>query len=615
MSVNGIGALERGERLSPQRETLDLLAAALELDGEERRAFHAAALYGRTLRSGDRTANVTAGPWPEARTTNLPLPLTSFVGRKVELAEIAELVGTHRLVTLTGAGGIGKTRTALEAAAALRHAFAEGVWLAEFAPLVDESLVATVIAAAVGVQPPSNRPLLETLHTYFRHRRVLLLMDNCEHVIDEAARIAESLLSVCPGLHILATSRESLRVPGEQAFRLPSLDTPPLEPNGRLGAQQAVSYAAVALFADRARSVNHRFAVDDETAPAIAQICRRLDGIPLAIELAAARVTILPLTTLLKKLDERFALLTDGARTALPRQQTMRAAIDWSYGLLSESEQVIFERLAVFVGGCTLETAAAVCVGENPDESLVLQALSSLVDKSLVIADLQTPEPTYRLLESYREYGRERLAARCELDVVSERHARAYLSVAQRMGGFERPPDETWLPAARVHVENWRGALEWSLSARGSIEVGQRLAGQLINVWRILSQPEARRWVRLALSLVDGQTPPNVIAALELSSVATALVMNENRDAHAAATRALDLYVRLGDRFGIARAQGLLAHSLIRLGRAAEAKPFSEASMQTTRELDCRPARGVTTGQFGARPIDDGRTGCSPGKV
>ena len=225
---------------------------------------------------------------------------------------------------------------------------------------VDESLVATVIAAAVGVQPPSNRPLLETLHTYFRHRRVLLLMDNCEHVIDEAARIAESLLSVCPGLHILATSRESLRVPGEQAFRLPSLDTPPLEPNGRLGAQQAVSYAAVALFADRARSVNHRFAVDDETAPAIAQICRRLDGIPLAIELAAARVTILPLTTLLKKLDERFALLTDGARTALPRQQTMRAAIDWSYGLLSESEQVIFERLAVFVGGCTLETAAAV---------------------------------------------------------------------------------------------------------------------------------------------------------------------------------------------------------------------------------------------------------------
>ncbi len=330
VSLDGISALERGYRRSPQRETLALLAGALALSDEQRRVFESAATRPASPRRRGE-GSVTVGPWDDSSSAELPLRLTRFVGREVELGEIAALVREHRMVTLTGPGGIGKTHTALHVARALSGGDG-AICFVGFAPIRDPSLVAPTIASALGLQEMPNMPLLETLRTYLRNKSLLLILDNCEHVIEQAAIVAEALLDGCPRVRIIATSRERLRAAGEHAYRLP-----PLTAND-----------AVGLFADRACAADHRFAVTTENSAEIEQICRNVEGMPLAIELAAARLNMFSVKALAAKLGDRLGMLSGGERTADPRLQTMRATIDWSYGLLSGPEQRVFERLLDF---------------------------------------------------------------------------------------------------------------------------------------------------------------------------------------------------------------------------------------------------------------------------
>src|SRR5579871_5539819 len=333
----------------------------------------------------------------ESLSNNLPRQLTPLVGRDDVLAEVEPLVLEQPLVTLLGTGGIGKTRLALQAGADLLDGVGDGVWLVELATLSDAASVVPAIASIFGLREQRERPLFDVLVQYLRSRRLLLILDNCEHLIAEAARVAEAILRAAPRVRILATSREPLRIAGEHIYRVPPLSVPSGESPT---AEDALQYGAIAFFVERARASDARFALSDENAPIVAEICRRLDGIALAIELAAARVKVMTPRQLAQRLDERFRVLTGGSRSALPRQQTLRALIDWSYGLLSETEQRLFWRISIFIGGCTIEASEAVCADETIDALDAIDLVSSLVDKSLVVAEVEEHFTRYRLLES-----------------------------------------------------------------------------------------------------------------------------------------------------------------------------------------------------------------------
>ena len=573
MSTNGIGALERGYRRSPQRETLALLAGALALDEQQREEFEAvAARSGPPRRIGG--TSVTIGPWADSAIANLPLALTSFVGRDAEVAEITALVRDHRLVTLTGAGGVGKTQTALRVASTLSDAAEGAVTFVELAPISNPSLVAATIASALGVQDVSDKPLLETLVAYLKSKTLLLILDNCEHVVAQAAIVSGTLLAGCPRVRILATSRESLRAAGEHSYRLPSLRFPSLVEARRLGTADAAAYGAIVLFADRARAIDHRFALTDENAPIVAELCRQLDGIPLAIELAAARANQLSPKALAERIGGRFRLLTGGDRTAVPRQQTMRAAIEWSYELLSATEQRLFDRLSVFAGGCALAEATTVCGDEGATEDDVSDLLFSLIDKSLLVAELEGREPRYRLLESFRQYAREKLAAGGESEVVAHRHALAYRELAQRLERvfFEKPNNELLFALGRDEQDNWRAALQWTLIERGDVLLGQRLAGELSPLWQWYAPVEGQRWVVAAQELVDEQTPISALAKLSYTEATIAMCFDQDEIQLAVSKRAVAQYRVLGDPFGIALAQSREGAALARLGRYAESQ-------------------------------------------
>ncbi len=579
MSTQGISALERGYRRTPQRETLALLSGALALSDEQREEFEAAAARSVLLGRG---ASVTVGPWASASSATLPLAPTSFVGRETELDEIAALVRERRMVTVTGAGGVGKTQTALHAASALADAADIRVCFVGLAPIANPALVVAAIASSLSVQEMPDRSLLDTLLAYLKNKPLLLILDNCEHIINEAAMVAGALVASCGRLRILATSREPLRAAGEHIYRLPSLSLPSPGASRRLGAADAAAYGAMVLFADRARAVDYHFALSDEKAPIVGELCRHLDGIPLAIELAAARVNQLPVKALAEKLDHRFRILTGGVRTALPRQQTMRAAIDWSYDLLAAREQQVFERLSVFAGGCDLAAAAAVCGTEETAEADVFDVLSSLVDKSLLVANFDGGEPRYRLLESFREYASERLAERGEQEMVAQRHARAYLEVAEQLDGASdtrADSRELLFP----ELDNWRAALEWALAARGDVALGQRLVG----VWQMdrRAPVEARRWINLALDLVDEGTPAVVLARINYASASIAGVLYDAEMELASSEKAVALYRSLGDVFGIGRSQALLGDALRRLGRSEEAEQMVLEALTHLRKL------------------------------
>ncbi len=561
MSSHGVSALERGYRRTPQRETLTLLVQALALDDEQRGAFEAAATRtGLTRRSGTSIAD---GSQASGGISSLPLALTTFVGRDIELEEIGALLGEHRLVTLTGSGGVGKTQTALQVGSALVDAD-ETLCFVGLAPLGGSSVVPT-IASALGLKAAPDRPLLQTLIAYLRNKSVVLILDNCEHVVAEVATVVNALLVECASVRILATSREPLRVKGEYTYRLPSLSLP----------------AAIALFTDRASAADHHFALNDDNAAAVTELCRRLDGIPLAIELAAARVPLLSVKAITERLRDRFRILTGGERTALPRQQTMRAAIDWSYDLLPDSEQRLFERLSVFAAGCTLATAAALYATEDVAEMDLLEALSSLVDKSLVVADFEGNEPRYNLLESFREYGREKLVARGEEDLIERRHALAWLAwTAQPPGALD--------VLEQSDLDNWKAALQWALVDRHDVRLGQRLAASFPAVPQMPT--EAKRWVNLAITLIDEETPTELRADLAQAKAGAAFNLREHTAAVAACLEALDLYREVGSWRGIVGAQNMAGHALASLGRVVEAKALIEEALASARKMCDRRA-------------------------
>jgi predicted ATPase len=388
---------------------------------------------------------------------NLPWQATSFVGRTRAVDELVGRVGERRLVTLIGAGGVGKTRLALEAAAAVSPKLRDGAWLCELAPLQNADAVCDTVAATFGVMASEGRDLDETLVEFLATKQLLLLLDNCEHLTEPVAEVIETILAKCPGVALLATSRERLGVAGEQSVSVPPLDVP-----GEKGdAGLVIGSEAAQLFVERARAVKPDFGVTAENAAAIAEVCRRLDGVPLALELAAGRVNVLSPRELVHRLDQRFALLASTDRR-VDRHQTLRATIDWSYELLDEPERRLLAWLGVFVGGATLEAVEDICSAPGSAGPDVLALVSSLAGRSLVVVDDASVPTRYRLLETIREYALERLNERGETEAARDRHARFFVDLAQRAASGLRSPDEAaWLPLVARDVENLRAALSW----------------------------------------------------------------------------------------------------------------------------------------------------------
>ncbi len=468
-------------------------------------------------------------PAPEWAPHNLPHPLTSFVGREREIAEARSLLGGTRLLTLTGTGGVGKTRLAHEVAAGLVDAFRDGVWLVELAALAEATLVPKAVASILEVRKEAERPLTETLVHELRADQLLLVLDNCEHLVGACGALADALLRACPHLRILATSRQTLGVAGETTYPVPSL-TLPTEGDG----PGSLESEAVRLFAERALAAVPSFTLTGRNASAVERICRRLDGIPLAIELAASRVAVLSPEQIARRLDDRFRLLSGGSRTALPRYRTLRALVDWSHELLETTEQVLFRRLAVFAGGWTLEAAEAVCAfgagereqgnGEREEDDFpspfpvplspdaVLDLLSGLVAKSVVLTGEHGDEVRYRFLESLREYAAEKLRDAGEETVLRGRHFDWCLTLAERAEPeLAGPCQAVWLRRLDEEHDNFRLALAWS-AERGDAGGGLRLGGALYLFWLTRGfLSEGRRW--LAELLARSDTPPSSASA------------------------------------------------------------------------------------------------------
>ena len=489
---------------------------------------------------------------PKAIPHNLPLQLTTFVGRGREKSEVGRLLASNRLVTLMGAGGAGKTRLALAVASDNLDRFPDGVWLVELAPLVDPALVARTAAAVLGIADQEETALLSALANFLRHRRLLLILDNCEHLIAAASQFAETLLRSCPEIHLLATSREALGIPGETAWRVPSLSLP--EPSQTAAAARLREYEAIQLFEARAQASRPDFHVTPGNAEAVVQVCRRLDGIPLAIELAAARLNVLTAEQLAAKLDDRFRLLTGGSRSALPRQQTLRAAMDWSYELLSEPERALLRRLSVFAGGCTLEAAEAVCCTDLIGSADILDLLGRLVDKSLVFADEQDGEARYRLLETVRQYARDRLVESGDAAEARRRHRDWYLALVERSwppGSDQRTTlAVAWLDRLEREHDNLRAALEWSAGEPDGTAAEIRLAAPLWPLWHArVYFAEGRRWLEHALSR-NGDLPPVARRTAMHGAALFAWRQADYGRARALASAALDESRAAGDKIG-----------------------------------------------------------------
>jgi diguanylate cyclase (GGDEF)-like protein len=426
--------------------------------------LYAAKSGGRNRAAGYGLVAEAPAAYPyEAPRDNLPRDLTSFIGREKQLSEIRTLLEEHALLTIVGSGGVGKTRVALEAARTLGDRYADGVWLVELGALTDGALVATAIAQTLGIALPATGDPLAALGSALHAKRLLLILDTCEHVIEAAAESASAIARHAPGVAILATSRQPLRAHGEVTYRLPSLALPGSGDAATISLDRALGFESVKLFVRRSQDVNPAFSVDDDDVPVIVDICRRLDGIALAIELAAARTPVLSALQLRAMLDERFAILTAGSRDALPRQQTLRALIDWSHDLLDDRERRLFRRLEVFPADFTLDAVTQVCADDGMDAGAILDALGALVDRSLVIANVSA-EPRYRFLESTRAYAREKLIASGEFDPFHDRHL-AYVRSRFDAAGAEYEATKAASTVGRLAglLEDARAAIEWAL--------------------------------------------------------------------------------------------------------------------------------------------------------
>lgn len=560
-------AARQGDALEVYREGERYLREELGLDpGVELRDLRDAIL--RQDPSLLPAAPVATGPPPPVREPaghNLPVQFTSFVGREHELAELDALLAARRLVTLSGVGGVGKSRLALEAAAAQLAERPDGVWLVELGAVLEPELLDSTLAQVLRVPEHPQHPLRRMVVERLRGADALLIIDNCEHLVATVSRLVRDLLQACPTLRVLCTSRERLGITGEVVRTVTGLALPPPDDRGA-----TVDSDAVRLFVERSSAVHGHWRHDDPQRAAVADVCRHLDGLPLAIELAAARTTTLHPAQIADRLDRRFGLLTGGSRDALTQHRTLRAVVDWSYELLEPDEQRFFDRLAVFVGGFTLEAADLVCAGDEPDGSAAL--LAQLVDKSLVAADsFDLPEYRYRLLETLREYGQERLTGRDDAVRVRHRHAAYFLFLAQSAAaGLRTGEHRAWLQRLDAEHGNLRAALDHTL-ASGDGASAAVLAGSLYPFWDLHGHyAEGRRWLTQVRGQVEGVSA--TVRSRVLMGIATlAVIQGDLDDAVEACEEACAVSRGVDDTAGLAHALqylGLIAVYTAELDRA-----------------------------------------------
>ena len=526
-----------------------------------------------------------------ARQTNLTLQLTSFVGRREEIAAIKQRLPGTRLLTLTGFGGCGKTRLALQVAAESLEEYSDGAWLVELAALSNPALVVQTVAAALGMSEQPGISLEKTLIDNLKSKKLLLILDNCEHLIEECAALVRLFLQSCPDLRVLATSREVLNLPGERVWNVPPLPPPPTEE----ALAQEPDYVAAVMESDSVRLFVERavlhcpdFTLARSNAPAVAQICRHLDGIPLAIELAAARVRVLAVEQIARRLGDMFKMLTGGGQTLLPRQRTLRALIDWSYDLLTETERALMRRLSVFAGGWTLEAAEAVCLGDSIETWDVLDLLTRLIDKSLVIFEERPGQGRYRMLEPVRQYASERLAEAGEADVIRERHLHY---VVERVIGLEARlcvgVDQVWwFQQLEPEQDNVRAALDWCRADGHSAEPGLCLASAYTVVWYMLGHfTEGVTWLEALLAKGEALSPSTCGKALCAVGYLSFFVNEQGRiKSHAYMQQSVTILREVDDRWNLAVTLNLMGNVSLYDGKFGEVKAAAEEGLLLARE-------------------------------
>jgi predicted ATPase/DNA-binding SARP family transcriptional activator/DNA-binding CsgD family transcriptional regulator len=589
-----------GQRYAALRQYEQLQQALqTELDAEPDEAtqrLHAEILEG-VVPAPPSLPPAEVAPRADEGRHNLPVSLTSFIGREAEIAETHRLLQTTRLLTVLGPGGAGKTRLALEVAGSLIQEYRDGVWFVELAPVAEGALVPQLVAATLNVPEVPDKPLMATLAEALRHRHLFLILDNCEHLVDACAELAQMLLGTCPEIRILATSREVLDVPGEVTATIPPLSRLDL---GAPGAgdipDDLLKFDAIRLVVDRARSRNQSFELNHRTGPAVAEICARVEGIPLAIELAAARVGALSVDQIAVRLEDCMSLLTTGGRTREPRQQTLRGALDWSYNLLSEPERDLFRQLSVFAGGWTLEGAEALGAGRE-----TLDLLSRLVNKSLVSAESQADGSVrYRLLEPIRQYASARLVESGEDQAAHAAHAALFLALARHADGELRGLEQgMWLARFETEHDNLRAALEWCRDA-GDGEQGLRLAAHMWMFWYSHGHlREGREWLATMLK-ASGNTVSEERASVLRGLGSLLYAQREYTEARTYINAALKLSRDLGNETLIATLIGNLASIITEQVDLDEAWTLNQEALAMRRALGADLGVATTLGNLGA---------------
>ena len=527
--------------------------------------------------------------------TNIPVLLTSFIGREHDLNLVEGMLSTSHLVTLTGIGGSGKTRLAIQVGNRVCKDFPDGVWMVDLVPLQDPALVPQLVVQTLGLHLAPDQPVLEALQSFLHKKRLLLLLDNCEHLRPACARLCLQILSQAAEVRILATSREPLAIAGERVFPLSGLAWPKEhESSSRNGVppfslQELAGYDAVRLFVERARLISPEFNLTSENAHAVVEICRRLDGLPLAIELASARANVLTIQEISARLDDRFGLLTSGRRAGIDsRHQTLRAAIDWSYTLLSPEEQVLLRRLAVFSSGCALEAAVAICAQAGEGSQPALELLSSLVDKSLIIAETSgRAQARYRMLETIHEYAREKLGEAGEVRQMRDRHLDYFLARSEEAAPkLNDAYQQLWVNWLEGEHDNLRAALSWALKD-GRIEEGLRMATALVRFWEIRSlQQEALSWLERLLVRAGQNIDPVVRVNAYTWASFLSLFQGEASASVEYAREAVNIAEAVGSEFNAVRAFALagLAMSARGVGDYQTAFTVGERTLQYYRE-------------------------------
>lgn len=565
--------------LKPSKELANVLLQNLGIPESERLQWIAFA------RGSSAFPLSTAAP-SRKPTTNFPIPLTTFIGRQREQVEVSQLLSKNRLVTLTGTGGVGKTRLAIQVVTGVRSHFPDGVWFLDLAPLVNPILLPNTLATVIGLRESAELSFKDLLINYFQARSALVVFDNCEHLIESCAQLVLSLLSACEDLSILATSREALRVAGEIPYRVPSLEIPRLDAESAMETLKNID--SVQLFAERATAASSSFLINPHNAFAVAEICQRLDGIPLAIELAAARVNVLTVEQILMRLNERFRLLTGGFRSVVSRHQTLEAAVDWSYTLLSEKERTVFRRLAVFSGGWTLKAAEAICIGNGIESAEVLDLLSGLVNKSLVFVETVQGHSRYRRLQMIREYALAMLKKSDEMSMIRFRHLNFFAEmVFEAERNLKGPEEAFWYERLDSELDNLRTALTW-FEGLEHVEIRLRFVAGLWRYWKNRGRSsEGRAYLQQILSGVPHGPSRQTAAYARALTAAGALAYYQADFSYSEQSRreALSIYRVLADKVGIGDCLIGLGNAAISQGHYDQARAFYEEGLGIRQEM------------------------------